>query len=375
MKLKTLKFPVSLFMASVLSLQIFSMPIMASQTSSSESEQSSSQVTSHKTDEVGFSVEAKLPQNQIDSNVTYFDLKMEPEDKQTLEVEVRNTSSEEITVKVQAITASTNRNGIIDYRTPDVKDESMKTAFSEIAVPQEDILTIPENSSKVAKINVTMPEEEYDGVILGAIFLQKVALEENEDVSAISSKPKTAGTTIENTYSYAIGVKLTETDKEILPDFEVVSVEPTLINHQKAITNNIRNTQAAIVKGMDVSVKIHKENSSEILLENSLTNVDMAPNSVLPFPVLLNEVNLAPGKYISSIHLQLGEDEWDFDQPFEITADAVNMWKEQEIKETAGIPIWAIVLICIGVLILLALIFFIILLLKKRSKGEDSEEK
>lgn len=97
------------------------MQIMASQTSSSENEQISSQVTSHKTDEVGFSVEAKLTQNQIDSNVTYFDLKMKPEDTQTLEVEVKNTSSEEITIKVQTITASTNRNGIIDYRTPKMK--------------------------------------------------------------------------------------------------------------------------------------------------------------------------------------------------------------------------------------------------------------
>lgn len=96
----------------------------------------SAQATSEDaTGDIGYYVRAVLPENQIDDNLTYFDLRMEPGKAQTLEVEVVNETNETITVDVAAISASTNRNGVIDYKTPAIRDVTLVHPFSELAQP------------------------------------------------------------------------------------------------------------------------------------------------------------------------------------------------------------------------------------------------
>lgn len=365
MKIRKMKFPLTLVLVFMLFFQLGTSSILASQISS----QSNVQESNSSTEDVGFTVVPQLPQNQINSGVSYFDLMMTPGDEQVLQVELINTSNKDITVSVDTISASTNRNGIIDYTTPNIKDESLIVAFSEIAAPESEQITIPKNSSKMSDIKVTMPKQLYDGSVLGGLIFRKVSNQKEINDSLTSSQENnTAGATIDNIYSYVVGVKLTETDTKVSPNFEIDSIDPTAINYQKAIFANIRNTQPLIIKGMDVNVEITKENSNEVLLENSLKNIDMAPNSVLPFPVLLDDVKMSPGKYIANIHIELNDQEWDFEEPFEIDANATIMWEENTIKPSSSMPFWAIILITVGALVLLGIIILIILLLKRGKK-------
>ena len=92
------------------------------------------------TEGVGFSVRAVLPENQVNSQVSYFDLHMAPERKQDLTVEIYNKEAKEIKAKISVVSASTNGNGIIDYKTPGIKDKTLKIPFSEIAKVQEEIV-------------------------------------------------------------------------------------------------------------------------------------------------------------------------------------------------------------------------------------------
>lgn len=54
--------------------------------------------------DVGYSVQAHIPANQIDKRQTYFDLKMQPKQKQTVNIDVMNSSNEEIQVERQSTT-------------------------------------------------------------------------------------------------------------------------------------------------------------------------------------------------------------------------------------------------------------------------------
>ena len=117
----------------------------------------------------GYYVRAVLPDNQISNNLSYFDLRMQPGQSQTLEVEVVNESDKVITVDLAAVSASTNRNGIIDYKTPDIRDETLKIPFSEIAAPEDTSIVIEAHSTAMARITIDMPAEVYDGVVLGGL--------------------------------------------------------------------------------------------------------------------------------------------------------------------------------------------------------------
>lgn len=119
--------------------------------------------------DVGYSVQAKIPTNQIDKKQTYFDLKMKPKQKQTVEIDVKNNSNEEIQVEASVNYASTNRTGTIDYTKNDTseQDESLKYSLPQIAKIADDqkLLTIPVNGTETVQVTIEMPKDTVDGVV------------------------------------------------------------------------------------------------------------------------------------------------------------------------------------------------------------------
>lgn len=318
-----------------------------------------------KSETVGFSVSANLPDNQNGSGVSYFDLQMRPEQKQSLDITVYNENTEEIKVKVGVVSASTNANGIIDYKTPDIRDETLKTPLSEIAEVRTPELVIPGGKTAAAVVSIEMPKEEYDGVILGAIVLTQVK-EENWEESAQEAQQ---GVYINNEYSYVVGVKLTETDAGIFPAFEGVQARPELLNYRVNVIHYIRNREAAIAKNVRLDIEVYSQNEQAVV-KTSHGTVDMAPNSVMPY-ALMWDGEIAPGKYVSNVSMKLDDKEWKFELPFEVSAQAAQEINKESVEQGQDIPWWAILL----VVILVVLILVIVLLLVAMKRRKNTEEK
>lgn len=268
---------------------------------------------------VGFTVKAVIPQNQIDSSVTYFDLFMKPEKKQTLKVYVYNQADQDIYIQASAISASTSSNGIIDYKTPDILNETLLHPFAQLAEIEHPRLLIKANQHAIVYVDVTMPEEPYDGVVLGSIVITK-ELEEPLNTSQPTPDPTPTpaaqnGAAITNQYSYIIGVKLTMTDTPVSPDFELLQVVPQLVYYRPAITHSILNNQPLIIKGMKMELAITNSDTNEIVLQTDKI-IDMAPNSVIDFPARLERGSLPSGNYISHVTLTLDDKEWLFEKAF-----------------------------------------------------------
>lgn len=307
----------------------------------------------------GFSVRANIPENQIDSRISYFDLHMQPRQIQTLSVEITNEFDTPITIRVEAISASTNRNGIIDYKTPNIKDETLLIPFSDIAVVEETNITLPANSVKSAIVRVTMPDNLFDGVILGGLVFTR----EIDDKDTHSQT-----TSINNEFSYVIGVKLSETETIVVPQFEIVEIVPEAVNYQATFLHMIRNTQAAIVKNLNVEVSILSKKNT-VQATASMNNVDMAPNSVMPFVVTPNDGNLKPGEYLSNIRLEYEGQSFDYQVPFTITADEANHINNESITE--NVPNNNLYFILLSIILALIVIILTVLLIRKRKKEDD----
>ena len=321
-----------------------------------------------KSETVGFSVSANLPDNQKNSNVSYFDLAMRPEQKQNLTVKVFNENADEIKVKVDVISASTNANGIIDYKTPDIRDETLQTPLSEIAEVKTPVLTISGGKSDTAIVSIEMPKEEYDGVILGGIVLTQVKEEKQAEES---NQEIQQGVYINNEYSYVLGVKLTETDREVLPAFEGVEARPELLNYRVNVVHYIRNTEAAIAKDVQLDIEVYSQ-SEQAVVRTSKKVVDMAPNSVMPY-ALMWEGEIAPGKYVSNVSMKLEDKEWNFELPFEISAQAAQEINSGSVEQTQGIPWWAILLVAILVVLILVIVFLLVVMKRRKKKEEKAE--
>lgn len=331
---------------------------------------------------IGFYVRAVIPENQIDDSLSYFDLRMEPGQKQTLEIEIINEGDTTLDLSLDAISASTNRNGVIDYKTPDIRDESLEHPFAGLTALEEETVQVAPNSTRTVRFTVDMPQAGYDGVILGGILLTKEGDETPSTV--VTGEGSGGGAAIQNIYSYVIGVKLTETDAPVAPDFELVSAEAGVVNYDAAVVHGIRNKEAAIVKGMTLDVEVYRDGETEPVARYQKDDVDMAPNSLMELGVTLGQNaggtggdgTLEPGDYTSHVTLEYEGETWSFTKTFRVGREVADEVNGQTVpttvpEQTGGFPLWIILLVA-G--LLLVIILLLVLLLRRRKEDEEKRK-
>lgn len=311
-----------------------------------------------------FYVSAELPDNQADENVTYFDLRMEPKDEQTIYVKIYNEKKEEIKISIYAANASSNSNGIIDYTIKDVADKSLKHPFEKIAEPLNDTVIIPAESSKKVGIKLTMPEDEFNGIILGGLVFTEVRDDEVKENKSVS---------VDNVISYAVAVKLSETDKVIHPEFDLLKIEPRTVDYEPVITHYISNEAPVLSTKMIMTIEVRDAESGIVVATTKNDNVSMAPNSVMPYSLRAKDAELDAGDYISKVKIEYKDEKGEFktvafEKGFSITKEQEKETKEyNSVGETA--PTWAKTLIISAIALTIAIIVLIIVLIIKRKKN------
>ncbi|MBC2190979.1 DUF916 and DUF3324 domain-containing protein [Listeria sp. FSL L7-0229] len=308
--------------------------------------------------DVGYSVQAKIPANQIDKKQTYFDLKMKPKQKQTVEIEVMNSSNEEIQVEASINYASTNRTGLIDYTKNDLtkKDKSLKYPLPELAKIPDDQqhLTIPVNGKKTVQVVIEMPDESIDGVVLGAVQFKKKNTTETK---------RTKGVSLKNEYSYIVGMQLSETDKLVKPHMNLLSIKPTLINYHTAVAAKLQNDQPVIINNLSIDAKVYQQNSDKMLYQTKKAAMTMAPNSNFDFGIDWGNKPLKEGKYRLKMTATNGVETWKWNETFTIGKEGQDLNKEAvDLQETNE---WLYVAIAAGTLLVILLIIFLIRIRRK----------
>lgn len=341
----------------------------ASGSSASQSESASEDAAAPDPHEIGFFIRPRLPENQREQ-ASYFDLRVEPGGRQALEVEIVNRNSYAIDIGVEAVSASTNAAGAIDYKTPGVEDSSLALPFTSVAAPREDVVTVPAEGSVVAYIDLVLPAASFDGVVLGGLVFEKLAPEQAQDDGSSQEAP--LGAVIQNTYSYVVGVVLNETDTPVAPDFELFEIEATTLNGRPAVIHYIRNTRPVLVKGMELKLDIYREGETTPVAGVEQA-VDMAPNSVLALAVFPEDGELAAGRYTSKAALTLEDESWPLKGAFEVDAETAQTLRSettQPVVTESVFPVWAIVLIV--ALAAAVLLLVLLLALTARRKREEA---
>ncbi len=314
------------------------------------------------TDVVGYSVKANIPDNQIDKDLTYFDLRMQPGDTQIISLTVQNNSKETLTLMIEPNTAITNQNGVIVYSSNNHKnDSSLKYAFSDIvSSPQK--VTLAGEQTKEVQFTIEMPEESFDGIILGGFYIYSA--DANEGSSGENEM-------IKNKYAYVVGTKLSNTDTEVKPNLTLNEVEATLINYRTAITTNLQNTEAMNIKGLEVTAKITEEGKEKVLREMTKTGMSMAPNSNFDFPITWDNEPLEPGEYHLYLSATDGDQIWEFEKAFEITDETASNLNTEAIDLKKGNTL---LYVGIALLIIVCGVFLWILWIKKKGKENGGIE-
>ncbi|ODJ58371.1 DUF916 and DUF3324 domain-containing protein [Brochothrix thermosphacta] len=315
--------------------------------------------TFSKASELNFSVNAVIPDNQIDKEKSYFDLKVTPGEKQKLIVKLRNTTDKEIVINPHIQSAKTNKNGVIDYTSNKIKkDDTLKIAMEDVAkVPEE--VTVPPQSEKDLTIEVTVPKDKFDGVILGGIYLK-------EDTSKNKEEDKENDVAIKNEYSYVVALQMRQNDNKVKPMLHMNEVNPETQNARNVIVANIQNSEPMIISKLKIDATVNKKGSKDNLAILKKENLQVAPNSNFNIAVPLEGEKLEAGTYILNMKAESAGKEWQFKKEFSISADKATTMNEKDVTLEKETPTMLYIFLGVAFLIVIAVVIYFIIRRNKR---------
>lgn len=208
---------------------------------------------------------------------------------------------------------------------------------------------IPAGKSVSVFASLQVPEEAFEGVLLGGLHFEKVTEEEKSS----------EGVNIQNKYAYVIGVQLTEKEAKVLPKLQLNEVIPTLVNYRTAVIANIQNSAPTIVSGLTIQAQVYKDGATEPIKSGHYEDFKMAPNSNMDVVINWENQALEAGDYRLELQANNQEDEWKWSKPFTIDAEAEELNEEAVELEENTLPAWVWIIVGLGI----GLIFCVIALL------------
>lgn len=321
-------------------------------------------VQATETNQIGYTVAPVIPDNQIGDTSAYFDLRVEPSQQQTIQVELQNDSTEDKTVQAQLANATTNINGLVVYEaeTNEEIDYSLRKPLTEWVDLSANEITIPAGQSVMLDVTLNVPEEAFDGVKLAGLIFQEVTEEETGDPSGKQ------GVTVQNAFTYIIALQVSENDNEVPVDFAIGKVSPELANGSRTVVAQIQHPQARLTGGVSIQADIFEQNGDQVIASKTMEDVSFAPNSTMPFTVEWDKA-LKAGDYRIDMVLTRGDQEWDFTKEFTIQPEEEAEINEAAVTEvvddSASLPTWVIIAAILVVIIIITLIAYVLHLKRK----------
>ncbi len=311
---------------------------------------------------VEYSVNPIFPENQKEDISGYYSLMVKPGEKQTLEVDISNLEDEPLTVELAIINGMTTSFGTIEYS--NVDNPLLPIPLSSIASVESEV-TIAPNEQKRINIDLTLPDQEFNGIILGALEIQEKIDESTMDDEGVAG--------VLNRGRYIIAINLKENEEKVDLDIDLVDAKAGSLEGKNAILLNIENPKPQIIDRFYVDARITKKGSKEVLYKQTRKDMQMAPNSSFDYPIFLGTQPLKAGNYVAYIAASAqGGYEWDLEKEFTITkeqADEFNRLSVLDLDEDKSI----MPSIIIAVIIILVIIGISFIVIKKNKQSKQSK--
>lgn len=286
---------------------------------------------------------------------SYYDLMVQPKGKKKLTIRVFNNSDKEIQIIMAANNGATNDNGITSYLGMEERDSSLKIAFTDLVSEKKQEVTLPANSHKDISVQVQLPEESFEGEILGG--LRVTSKNDNSNQDDIQNKEAA----VMNNIAYTIGVVLRESNKSILPEMNLLGVKVEQRNSRNYISSNLQNKAPRIIKELKAEQKVYKKGTETVLYEASNSNMRMAPNSNFNFGINLENQPLQAGEYTMKISGTADGGPFSFEQDFKIDKEEAKELNHNSVyvQDNQDTSIWMYVFTLFLLIALLLCGYFI----------------
>lgn len=294
-----------------------------------------------------FTMTAVPSQKQYDKETSYFDLLIKPNEMEILKVDIENNSEENITLKASVNRAITNQNGVVEYSGENEESsESSIYNIEDIVSLKNDSLELAPGESKSLELTVQMPKQTFTGVIAGALY--------------VIEEPETeAEGTIRNILSREIAILLRNDDKKIEPEVLIHSAKASHVNERNAIEIMIENISPTYIQDVTLTYEIKHE--GELFLKDEKKNLKMAPSSMFPFVVPLEEKKFESGDYVVNVTVESEKNSWQEVLKFDVEKEEAKNLNDTDVSHdsTPSIP-WSTVFLVLLLVFFIILVFYLI---------------
>ena len=302
-----------------------------------------------------YAIQAILPDNQVNKDESYFDLKVEPNKSQSLKILIANTGTKSIKVTAEVNNAYTADSGVIGYDKYNVNlyKSKLPSLTSLVEGKRKQVVNLAAGENKTVEFKVKSPDSEYAGIILGGVT-----------TTASVSPTKSKNINIKNQVRYVKGVVLRSKDDGVMPDMHLTSAAPKAVAGSTGIAYTLDNTAPINVNKVSLNAKI--TNGSNVT-HYKADNLQFAPNSKFDYFIPIKK--LEAGTY--KAHISLKNDSGfakDFDYTITVKKrevdsvnDSANPKQQSNNKQWIGI--------IIGIIALVAVVVWMYLYYSQRNKG------
>lgn len=313
----------------------------------------------------GFEVIPVAAKQQLNHEVTYFDLKLAPNQATTVTVNVRSTSQKPITIETSVAQATTNTNGVVEYKAfKQNKSWGLPADIEKVVTTDQSKITLQPGEVKPVTYQIKMPQEAFDGELVGGLnFVKKVTDDQMKTDSSMGVK---------NQYAYTIAMVLHGRQELTRNKMSLGKITTRQINNRNVISMPLNNQTAAFLNKVTTKVTITKQGQSKAIYTQKTADGQMAPNSVYDLPVRIGETAFKPGRYTAKVAVTSKQQHWQFTKDFTITRKQARHYNQKAVlKEDDS---WlGLSLIIIGIVLLLILIIVIYWRKQRRIKLLESE--
>ncbi|WP_390406451.1 DUF916 and DUF3324 domain-containing protein [Lacticaseibacillus jixiensis] len=303
-----------------------------------------------------------LNQYQATQAKSYFDLEMAPGQSTEMAFKLGNVSDQPIEVSVTVAAAATGDNAQIDYSGGNKHyDESLAYPMPTlVSIPKAyQHIKIPANQTATYHVPLKMPTAKLAGYLLGQINIRP-------------TKTKAAKGAVTNTYSYGIGVRLSNgsTTLPALKSPGKATLTHSIVNTQ--VNATLQNPKQSALRNGKLEATVTKQGQNRVLKSVTFNSSTVAPNSRFTVKVPWTGA-IAPGDY--TMHMVYNSTDpsfdsaqtWKFTKNFHVSA----IQAAQYTLANYRVPWWVYAIV---IVILLLLIVIIILLLRRRKEAQTSED-
>ncbi|WP_321388260.1 DUF916 and DUF3324 domain-containing protein [uncultured Enterococcus sp.] len=310
-----------------------------------------------------FDATIHVPDSQADKNLSYFDVKLDPNQEEMLTVTLENKTEKTLTLKASFNRAITNAIGVIEYS--GINKDTSKSApydIEDLVTLNDKEITLEPHATKDVTLTIKMPDNSFSGLLAGGVYFEA------------NSDEKVEGN-VKNIFSREIALLIRSDGEEVKPEVTINSAKAGQENYRNIIEVGIENKAAAYIKDITIDYKVLLDGKE--VLKGTNEQLNMAPNTLFPFQIPFSGDKFENGEYQVDIKVSSDQGEWEGKPKFTISEKEASDFNEKDvsIKEDSGAEIpWGTIAL-IAVLIVLGSVVILMINRNKKLKKELAKKR